>query len=231
MAQSPMKMFRFPEVRVVEASAGSGKTYALAQRYIQLLLTQPGNPWDVSLRNILAITFTNKAAFEMKRRILDFLKKMALDELSPLEEDTLLKPLGLSRAQAREKSYGILETLVHQYNYFQVQTIDSFINALLSGCAFKIGLSAHFKIKTNAFEYIEYSLDQMIDRALRDPAIQKVFESFLYQYIFLENKPSWFPKKDILTLLSGLYRQSNIYGQDFQSYPLTDKELLKHKKV
>jgi len=231
MAKPSMKMFRFPEVRVVEASAGSGKTYALAQRYIQLLLTQPGNPQVVSLRNILAITFTNKAAFEMKRRILDFLKKMALDELSPIEEDTLLKPLGLSRAQAREKAYGILETLVHQYNYFQVQTIDSFINALLSGCAFKIGLSAHFKIKTNAFEYVEYSLDQMIDRALRDPVIQKVFESFLHQYIFLENKPSWFPKKDILALLSGLYRQSNIYGQDFQSYPLTDKELLKHKKV
>ena len=231
MTSSPFEMFRFPEVRVVEASAGSGKTYALAQRYIHLLLNQPGDPQHTPMRSILAITFTNKAAFEMKRRILDFLKKIALEELSPSEEESLLKPLGLSRTQAREKAFRIMETLVQQYNYFQVQTIDSFINALLSGCAFKVGLSAHFKIKRNAFEYIEYSLDQMIDRAVRDPATRKVFENFLHQYIFLENKPGWFPKKDMLALLFGLYQQSNIYGQDFQSYPLADKELLEHKKA
>ncbi len=225
-----MPMFSFPEVRVVEASAGSGKTYALAQRYVQLLLACPGGFQRVSLRNILAITFTNKAAFEMKRRILDFLKKMALDELPAGEEESLLKPLSLSRGEARDKAYAILEALVHQYNYFQVQTIDSFINALLSGCAFKIGLSAHFKIKTNAFEYVEYSLDQMVDRALQDPGIRTVFEKFLYQYIFLENKSSWFPKKDILALLSGLYQQSNTYGQEFQNSALTDQERLKHKK-
>jgi len=76
------KIFDFPEVRVVEASAGSGKTYALAKRYIQLLLNPSLKPGQISMRSILAITFTNKAAFEMKARILEFLKNIALQRLS-----------------------------------------------------------------------------------------------------------------------------------------------------
>ncbi len=229
MTSCPSHIFRFPEVRVVEASAGSGKTYALAKRYIQLVFSQPLHQQNTPMRHVLAITFTNKAAFEMKRRILDFLKKMALGDLSAVEEETILKPLGLSAGQAQEKAFAIMEMLVHQYNYFQVQTIDSFINALLSGCAFKIGLSANFKIKTNALEYLEYGLDQMMDRALRDAETKKVFEKFLHQYLFLENKPNWFAKKDMLALLYGLYQQGNIYGQTFQSYPIEDKALLEQK--
>ena len=61
-----------PKYTVVSASAGSGKTRALKQRVVQLLLARsiPNN----SLKNILAITFTNNAAREMKQRVLDGLK-------------------------------------------------------------------------------------------------------------------------------------------------------------
>ena len=55
------EIFQFPEVRVVEASAGSGKTYALAKRYIQLLLSASDPIAETAARAILAITFTNKA--------------------------------------------------------------------------------------------------------------------------------------------------------------------------
>ena len=61
------KSIQFPEVRVVEASAGSGKTYALAQRYIQLLFHQEEQDNIQSMRSILALTFTNKASIEMKK--------------------------------------------------------------------------------------------------------------------------------------------------------------------
>ena len=50
---------------VYKASAGSGKTFTLAVEYIKLLVKNP-----LSYRNILAVTFTNKATEEMKMRIL-----------------------------------------------------------------------------------------------------------------------------------------------------------------
>lgn len=59
----------------MEASAGSGKTYCLARRYVQLLLNPHVASEQILLRHILAITFTNKAAYAMKGRILEFLKK------------------------------------------------------------------------------------------------------------------------------------------------------------
>ena len=225
------KAFQFPEVRVVEASAGSGKTFALAKRYVQLLLNPNLHFEQVPIRNILAITFTNKAAFEMKARILDFLKRIALKSLSSHEAQDILGPIDVDEDTASHKAYAIMEELIHNYNFFQVQTIDSFINALLSGCAFKIGLSANFKIKRNYAEYLEYSLDQMIDAAGQNKDIQKTFERFLHQYLYLENKTGWFPKKDILSLLEALYQQSNTYGFDFVPYDLGEDLIVKKRQI
>jgi len=60
-----------PKYTVVTASAGSGKTTALKQRFVQILLSKiiPSN----NLKNVLAITFTNNAAREMKQRVLSAL--------------------------------------------------------------------------------------------------------------------------------------------------------------
>ena len=143
-----------PQVLCLEASAGSGKTYALAKRYVQLGLYL-GLTTTVPIQSILAITFTNKAAWEMKSRILDFLKRIALKKLKPFEVEDIIKPLGLDENQASSLAFGLMNDVIRQYHYFQVQTIDSFVNILLVGCSFKIGLSARFKIKRNSGEYCE----------------------------------------------------------------------------
>ncbi|HSA31165.1 MAG TPA: UvrD-helicase domain-containing protein [Candidatus Omnitrophota bacterium] len=214
-------MIQSPELRVVEASAGSGKTFALAKRYVQLMLM--GASADAqSIRQVLAITFTNKASFEMKARILDFLKRVALDLLPANQYEEILGALNMDRQAACQRARQVMEEIILNYNFFQVQTIDSFINALLSGCAFKIGLSARFKIRRDAFEYIRYSLDRTIDRAVSDPQVLGLFENFLRQYLFLENKTGWFPKKDIQGMLFALYQQSNTYAKDFALFPLSE---------
>src|SRR3990167_8480795 len=204
--------FQFHEVRVVEASAGSGKTYALAKRYIQLLLSASDPAAEAAVRAILAITFTNKAAMEMKERILEFLKTIALKKFSMPEQEAILLPLSIESEQASFKAFAMMEAIIRHYNFFQVQTIDKFINALLSGCAFKVGLTAHFKIKTKDREYLEYALDQTIDRASRDKDIRQIFEHFLHNYLYLENRSGWFPKKDMAAILYALFLQSNTYG-------------------
>ena len=81
------KTLRFPHALLISASAGSGKTYTLTQRYVQFLLSDkvPGN----DLPNILAVTFTNNAAKEMKARILAWLKELALDKDCQKMDETL----------------------------------------------------------------------------------------------------------------------------------------------
>ncbi len=230
VAKSKPKTFHFPEVRVVEASAGSGKTYALAKRYIQLLFNPELHLEDIPIRNILAITFTNKAAFEMKARILEFLKAIALGQFSKQQEDDLLRPIGITQEEAKYKAFAIMENLIHHYNFFQVQTIDKFINALLSGCAFKIGLTANFKIKTNSSEYLEYSLDELIDQATHNKGLSKMFEHFLHNYLYLENRTGWFPKQDMLAIVCTLFAQYNAYGYEFKTGMFVPEDLIKNKK-
>jgi len=222
--------FSSPEVRVVEASAGSGKTYALAKRYVQLVLGTDSSD-NVPIRNILALTFTNKAAFEMKVRILEFLKRVAFKNLSDIEVKDILDPLGLDVDQGSSRSFEVMEGIIHQYNFFQVQTIDKFINALLSGCAFKIGLTANFKIKTNAQDYLQYSLDQLIDRAHYEKDVFKVFEDFLHNYLYLENRTGWFPKEDMLNIINTLFHQNNAYGYAIRESPFKAEEIIKNKKM
>ena len=83
-----------PQVTIVEASAGSGKTYCLAGRYIRLLMG--GSLAEIPLKSVLAITFSNKAALEMKERILEFLKMLALDKFpSRKDKENFLSFIGI----------------------------------------------------------------------------------------------------------------------------------------
>ncbi len=217
-----------PRVFVTEASAGGGKTYALARHYLKLLLSAEARHEDPS--KILAITFTNKASREMKERILELLKKLALDQFSdPKERDNLLERLGLDKAAAPARCTELTDLILSNYSHFQVKTIDSFINMILLGCAFRFGLSASFKIKDDRREYLTYSLDQCIDLANHNSEVKARFKRFLDQYIYLENKTSWFPKSDILTIMGALFSDINIYGGAFREFDLKGKNIVEEK--
>jgi ATP-dependent exoDNAse (exonuclease V) beta subunit len=219
-----------PEVVVVEASAGSGKTYCLAKRYVQLLINPKFALHQIPLRNILAITFTNKATIEMKERILELLKKIALDAFSSSEEEQdILSLLGVDKKYAQDKATLIMDELIRHYNFFCVSTIDSFINALLVGSALNIDRSASFKIKRDYSTYLAYCLDRVIDSASRDSEIHTFLREFLEHYLFVENRTSWFPKRDILDLIQSFFTLSNKYGADFKTHPRSSREVIKKK--
>jgi len=214
---------QFPEVCVVEASAGSGKTYELAGRYLRLLFDPSLQAQDIPLKNILAITFTNKACLEMKARILMFLKQLALDQFDEgKDKAALLSKLFCGEDLARKKAYLVMDEIIRRYNYFQVQTIDSFINAILSGCAFKLDLSSDFRIKNDYREYLVYSFDELIEKAHEDPKVKEQFHRFLQNYLYLEQKRSWFPKNDIIEIMGLLLNARNSYGLEFKKF---DKDL------
>ena len=107
---------------VYKASAGSGKTFTLATEYIRLIVENP-----TSYKNILAVTFTNKATEEMKMRILSQL--YGIWKALP-ESDSYLKKIvektGFEPKLIRERAGQGLANLLHNYNYFRVETIDTF---------------------------------------------------------------------------------------------------------
>ena len=118
------KTLKFPHALLISASAGSGKTYTLTQRYVQFLLSEkvPNN----DLPNILAVTFTNNAAKEMKARILAWLKELALDKDCAKMDETL-RLVSLSRDEAHKKAQALVDRVIANYSDFHIQTIDSFL--------------------------------------------------------------------------------------------------------
>ncbi len=218
------------EVLVVEASAGSGKTYALARRYVQLALALAQDQ-SLPIQSILAITFTNKATLSMKSRILDFFKRIALKQLDSREFDDLVRPLGLDADEAARLANAVMGDVIRHYHYFQVQTIDSFINTLLAGCSFKVGLSARFKIQRNSADYLQLALDELLQIAHSDKKIYRLFEDFTRQYLFLENRSGWFPKDDLLKVMSTLFNRYNTYQKPFLSHRFDEDLLAKKRKI
>ncbi len=223
---------KFPGVEVVKASAGSGKTYALARRYLQLIMDSRLRTEENPLQTILAVTFTNKATIEMKRRIIDFLKKIALDSFrDPDEKKDILSYLSVDKNKAGVLACGIMDDIIGDYSFFQVGTIDSFIRSLLSGCAVHLRIGSDFRIKEDYSEYLEYSFNRVIDRVKADSGIREIFRRFLHSYLFIENRESWFVKKDILGLMRSFYDYTNIYGGLFRKSSSEVKTLLKKKQA
>ena len=151
-------MSSFPLV-IYKASAGSGKTFTLAVEYISLLISNPD-----SYRNILAVTFTNKATNEMKMRILSHLYGIShnlpdsKDYLEQVKKRTELdEPVIISNAG---KALGLL---LHNYNYFRVETIDSFFQAVLRNLARELDLTPNLRIELRDEEIESKSVDKMIE--------------------------------------------------------------------
>lgn len=216
---------------MVEASAGSGKTFALAKRYLKLLVN-PSVSQQIPLRSILAITFTNKATIEMKERILELLKKISLKKFAtPEEEKDILGSLGYAGQDLSHRCQLIMDELIKHYNFFQVQTIDSFINAILSGCALNIDRSSNFQIKNDYLQYLAYCFDLTLDAAATDKEMQSLLESFIQHYLLVENRNGWFPKEDILKLIQSLFQLSNKYAGSFSPYKGETKDLIKKRKA
>lgn len=144
---------------VYKASAGSGKTFTLATEYIKLLVANP-----LGYREILAVTFTNKATEEMKRRILSQLYGIwrQLDD-SRAYADAVCRELDASPDFVSRQAGVALHLLLHHYSYFKVETIDAFFQSVLRNLARELDLTANLRIELNDLQVEEMAVDKMIE--------------------------------------------------------------------
>lgn len=171
----------FPHLLVISASAGSGKTEALARRYLHLALSDGTPHGDIS--NILAVTFTRLAAREMKERILDLLKRLALG-LDPGLTADFAESLRLGPEKTASRAEGLLASILSRYSDFQVATIDAFDNRLVGAAAIELELPPQSRVTTDYGDLASLALDSM----LRDMSGGGAVDISVREYIDLLNE-------------------------------------------
>lgn len=144
----------------MKASAGSGKTYTLARKYISLLLE---NPDRYAYRHILAVTFTNKATDEMKSRILKELHVLATDPAASDYHDFFVPVRIPSDSDLREKARAVLSDMLHDYSAFAVSTIDRFFQQTLKAFSREIGQFASYQVELDKDSLVAESVDRVLD--------------------------------------------------------------------
>ncbi|MDD5149410.1 MAG: UvrD-helicase domain-containing protein [Flavobacterium sp.] len=185
-----------PSFSIYDASAGSGKTYALVKEYLKIILVAPKND---AYRNILAITFTNKAVHEMKSRIVGNLSEFAKDEPSKKTQDLmqdLAKETELSIIQIKTKSQQIIKHIIHNYAAFDISTIDKFTHKVIRAFAHDLGLPMTFEVTLDAENLLIEAVDAIIAQAGEDETLTKLLIDFTMEKT--DDDKSWDISREIL---------------------------------
>ncbi|MFC2111838.1 UvrD-helicase domain-containing protein, partial [Bacteroidota bacterium] len=199
-----------------KASAGSGKTYTLARDFISLVITDPE-----LYRHVLAVTFTNKATDEMKNRILDELYKLSRGESSPMM-DFIATENGLSSDEVSGRAEIILETILHNYSRFHIETIDRFFQRAIRAFTREIGLSGGYQIELDSEKVLSETIDEMFMGLDQEPGLLEWFVEFARDKV--QEGKHWNLKKDLLVLGQELSKERFQEGSEELVRQLRDKE-------
>lgn len=171
------------KLTVYRASAGSGKTYRLAVEYVKMLIENP-----LSYKNILAVTFTNKATAEMKERILfklyDIAQGVSDGFFATVKDETKLSP-----EQIIQRANRALSNILHDYSMFSISTIDSFVQRVIQNLLWEIGFHSNNEIKLDKTIYIEKAVDRLLDRSGEDKALFQHFKRMILSQLDEDNSP------------------------------------------
>jgi len=205
-------IMRFPHFMILKASAGSGKTYALTERFVQFILSEKIH--RNSLRNILAVTFSNNAAKEMKERILQRLKAICFDDLKSMDE--MCSVLSLDRERIKNKAAQLIEEILNNYSDFQVKTIDSFMTTVFKASAIDFGYNPEFEILMSIDPLMEYSFDRFLRDVREGTDKATLFEEIIGRILEQKKQEAsypWDPSRVILEEIKKIYGKLSSTGR------------------
>ena len=203
---------KFPHFTVLKASAGSGKTRTLTERFVQFLLS--GKVPRNSLRNMLAITFSNNAAKEMKERTLSRLKEVYFGDETKIRE--LSKITSLDIETMREKAGLLIGEILDSYSDFQVKTIDSFMTTVFKASAIDFGYNPDFDILMSNDLLMGYAFNLFMRSVKQGTAGAACIEEIVD--LLLEQKKAtdaylWDPSTTLLDEIKKIYRKLSSRGK------------------
>lgn len=200
-------------VKILRASAGSGKTYRLAYEYIKAVVADPR-----SYASILAVTFTNKATEEMKKRILEELNGLATGE-SPYLND-LLDCTGLSLRQVIENATRARSLILHDYSHFAISTIDKFFQKIVRSFIKELGLDFGYTVELSNDGYIREAVDRLIERTGTESHLAMLVSRVLHENV--ENAKSWDIRPELIRI------GQEILKERYKPLPMSHDELIAH---
>jgi len=174
---------------IVRASAGSGKTFRLVQDYLICCLRHDDAHY---FRRILAITFTNKAAQEMKDRIMQDVVEVSMGKgamweslIAPAKNDEEAPRLLLAPDEIQKRARFLSEAMLHRYEDFSVMTIDSFVNRLVRSFSRDLKWDEEFQIELDEDSLVEAAVVRVMDRVGRpgQEALTRLLEGFVRQQV------------------------------------------------
>ena len=189
----------FPHIYRVNASAGSGKTNALSERFIKLLLLKKLD--NNSIENIIAITFTNKAVMEMKERILHKLKTLYFQDKSDEKNAEFIskisEEMNIAEGDLKKIVEPKIDTIISDYAHFQVKTIDSMISYLSKISARDMGIPPDFELNFDEKEPLEYALNSIVSEVEKNKDVFRKVMDYVNFDISVKGKYIWQPVKRI----------------------------------
>lgn len=202
-------MTQVAPLKILKASAGSGKTFSLTIHYLSLLLHN-----EYAYREILAVTFTNKATAEMKERILSVLQGLALaDNSSKIEgfRQVLLKQHpNWTNEEVQQKAHRVYRRIIHDYSHFTISTIDGFSQKVIRAFTYELNLDAAYKIEMNTNK-VKSDLTTMLNQLLDErPELLEWIIGYAEKKI--NNNENWNYRNE-LSKLAGL-----IFTENFQEF-------------
>ena len=195
-----------PNIKIINASAGSGKTFSLVKDIILTLLINDENTY----KKILALTFTNNAANEMKKRVLDELYLISNEiERSKIYE-LIASKIELKKPEVSKKAKFILNRILHNYSFFQISTIDKFNHRIIRTFSQELALSSDFNLIIDQDDFIEEFIYDFLDNI----GSEKLFTALLTDFSVskTERNNSWDTTNDLKELIK--YTLNESYNED-----------------
>ncbi|MBN8697033.1 MAG: UvrD-helicase domain-containing protein [Bacteroidetes bacterium] len=217
---------------IYKSSAGSGKTFTLVKEYLALALNDPNDP-PQAYKHILAITFTNKAANEMKERIIKALKELSADDHSTIsggsktllnilkEHKKLNTPIPLTDEIIRERAKRVLSSILHNYSDFAIGTIDSFVHKVVRTFAFDLKIPMSFDIEMDDDKLLSQAIDLLIAQTGSNELLTKVLIEFTENKA--DDEKSWHIESDLKEFAKNLLtEEGTIYIEKLKELSIDD---------
>ena len=195
------------QFKIYDASAGSGKTYTLVKEYLSVLLSSES---PVQVKQILAITFTNKAVKEMKSRVLKYLEAFASETVLFTTDQMafdICQKLQIDLRILHQRAEKVLKFILHNYFYFDIVTIDKFNYNLLKTFAHDLKLPVNFEAGIDTKLLLEEAVDNLIDTAGNDELLTGVLIDFALSKA--DTDKSWDISRDLKKTASLLLEENH----------------------
>ena len=187
--------------KILNASAGSGKTYQLAYQYVRDVIEHPA-----IYRHILAVTFTNKATEEMKTRILKEIHTLAEAEESNYR-NRLASDLHLTHEEIQKRAREVRTKILHDYSRFTVLTIDTFFQRILRAFIKELNLDLNYNIELETASMLDKSADALIEEITTNRELLRWLTRFVEERI--EEGRQWDVREGILSLGNEIFKEHN----------------------